>query len=148
MLFDSEGSPSTPAECSIPLPPPGIVHIHAFGQALELFFDQVLERVVLMSQLRKHLLVLSQLRFHGLKLFELGGIHPHVFALPVVEGRIADLVLAADLFDLKSAFLLLEDFDDLDFCESGFFHAIQVKGFQSENSKFEWLPFQGSLQPI
>ena len=68
-----------------------------FSTGFRVFFDQILERIILMRQFCIHPLVLTELSFHLLELLQLGGVHATILALPIVKRSIADLVLAADL---------------------------------------------------
>jgi len=49
-------------------------------------------------------------------------LRPPILGFPVVEGRIADAVLATNVSDLQSLLLFVEGRDDLRFAESWFFH--------------------------
>src|SRR5690606_23385578 len=65
---------------------------------LELFLDQVLERVVPMRELGIHPLVLAELPLELLQPLQLRRLQPAVLRLPAVVGRRADPVLPPDLF--------------------------------------------------
>ena len=57
----------------------------------------------------------------GFKLFDasqLADAESAILGFPVVEGRVADAVLATDVSDLQSLLLFVEDRDDLGFAES------------------------------
>lgn len=57
----------------------------------------------------------------GLKLFDasqLADAESAILGFPVVEGCVADAMLATDVSDLQSLLLFVEDRDDLGFAES------------------------------
>lgn len=90
--------------------------------ASELFYDEFPECVVFHGEIGIHALELGMLGFELLDALELGQTHAAVFTLPVVEGGLADAVLAADVADLQSGVGLLEDGDDLGLSEFALFH--------------------------
>ena len=90
--------------------------------APRLFFEQVPQRVVLHGQVGVHPLELRMFRLQFLDALELRDAQAAVFALPVVVGRLADAVLAAEVADLHARIGLFEDRDNLGLGESAFLH--------------------------
>ena len=102
--------------------------------ASELFFDQLLQRVVLASQLRVHLLVLGELRFQLLQSLQLRRAHAAVPRFPVVERRVADAMTSADLLDRLASFGLLQDRYDLRLGESASSHRRLLAGLSCQKT--------------
>ena len=74
-----------------------------------------------------HLLKPCILLLKLLDALKLAHREPAVFGLPIVERGIADLELPAEVFDLLSALVALQNRDDLCFTESGFLHGSKVR---------------------
>src|SRR5690554_3350381 len=89
---------------------------------LELFLDEVLQRVVLMRELRVHPLVLAELALQLLQAFQLRRIKPPVLRLPVVVGRRANPVLAPDFLHRHAGIGFPQNRDDLRLRESRLLH--------------------------
>jgi hypothetical protein len=113
--------------------------------ASELFFDEFPERIVFHGEVGIHALELGVLCLEFLDALEFGHAHAAVFALPVIEGRLGNAVLAADVGDLQSGVGFLEDRDDLGLGEFALLHgsvsAVPVRIFSFLNVQGE-----GSLQ--
>ena len=73
-----------------------------------IFFDQLLQRVVLPGQLRVHLLILRKLRLQFLQSLQLLRAQPTVPRLPVVVRRVADAMATADLLHRRAGLGLLQ----------------------------------------
>src|SRR5690606_32086520 len=102
--------------------PPDIGPPHGAQTALELFLDEVLQRVVLMRELRVHPLVLAELALQLLQAFQLRRIKPPVLRLPVVVGRRANPVLAPDFLHRHAGIGFPQHRDDLRLRESRLLH--------------------------
>ena len=83
--------------------------------ALELFFDDILERPVLQAQISKHLFQSAVLILEFLEPFNIRGFHTTVFRFTVVISRIRDAVFTADLLNHSAAFDLFYNSHDLCF---------------------------------
>src|SRR5581483_5284222 len=75
--------------------------------ASEVFSEHLLERRRIEHRLRQKLLQLAVLVLKCLELAGIGDLHPAIAGSPLVEGRIADAVLAAQLACRQSGCVLL-----------------------------------------
>lgn len=93
-----------------------------FELVSELFFDDVLEHLVLKSHVSVHTLELGQFCLEFSETPELAGLHARILLAPVVEGLLGDAVFAADVDDLAARFSFGNNADDLVVSEGRFFH--------------------------
>ena len=78
------------------------------------------------AQLRIHALQAAVLLLKVLQLLELACVQAAILRLPLVEGRVADLVLSAQISHLHARLMLLEDGNDLVFGELALSHGYLV----------------------
>ena len=86
---------------------------YASRRASEFFCDDVLQDLVLETQLGEHLLQLGVLFLELPEPFDVRGFHAAILRLPVVIRRRAHPVIAADVRQASACFDLFEDLDDL-----------------------------------
>ena len=60
---------------------------------------------------------LGQFLFHLLEPLEFGNLHPRVLPLTLIECRLADTVLPANILHLYALFILRQDGHNLNLCE-------------------------------
>ena len=101
------------------------------------------------AQLGIHLLQSPVLFFQSLELLHLKRLHATVLTLPVVVGRLRNLILAAAFLHLAAGFDLLQHLDDLRLSKSGLSSRSPFGQFTQENSSSEWdCPKGGGLHHV
>src|SRR6056297_1312100 len=94
------------------------------GSSSEVFSEHFLERRDIEHLLRQHLL---QLRILGLQRLQppgVGHFHAAILRPPLVEGRIANPVLAAQILCAQPSLVLLQNANDLFFAETASLHRL------------------------
>src|SRR5580698_9034798 len=119
---------------SVSLGPPRSQRVGA-SWASEVFYEHLLERRRIQHRLRQQLLQLAVLVLQRLELAGIGDLHPTVARAPLVEGRIADAVLAAQLARRQSGSVLLQHLDDLFFRKSALTHVRLPEGTDSTQKR-------------
>src|SRR6202050_1785121 len=99
--------------------------------ASEVFSEHLLERRRIKHRLRQELLQLAVLVLQRFELAGVGDLHPAIARSPLVEGGIADAVLATQLARRQSGSMLLQHLDDLLFRESALTHVRLPMGTDS-----------------
>lgn len=102
-----------------------------------LFSKGVFQQLILYRHLGIHLLQPPVLFRHGLHLGHQRSVHAAILRPPVVERRIADRMLAADVCHRHSTFSLLQDREDLRVSESRFLHVFLQAQSTPEKSNFQ-----------
>ena len=116
-----------------------ILPFHAACRALQLFWDNILQDLMIQAQFGIHLLQSAIFYLQFPKLFQLIDIHAPIFCLPFVIGRPADAMLPAKICDWYSGFPLIQYLDDLTFAKPALPH------FGSCLSTYHWYYFRGAL---
>src|SRR5690625_2322976 len=113
-------------------------------QGLDLFFDRVLERLMHEREIGIHPLQACILLLEVLDAFELADAQAAVFRLPVVERRVADPRLTAEVAHLLTRLMPAKKGNDLGLAESGSLHDSKVR----IDLYFRMGEDQGSLQGV
>lgn len=92
-----------------------------------LFSQNLLDGLVLQTQVREHLLEPPTFLFQVLEPGQLGNARPGVLTFPAVKRGLAQSVLAHNLGHGLPAQLSLQNRDNLRFAESSFFHGSVVE---------------------
>src|SRR5215510_5664320 len=103
--------------------------------ALQLFSNRILQRMMRQGKLGIHLLQPRVLGFELLQSAKLRDIQTAVAGFPVIEGRVADAVLAHQLRHLHTRLGLLQDRDDSFFGKPRLLHSSSPS---QENSTPKW----------
>ena len=85
--------------------------------------------------LRQHLLELRVLGLQRLQPPRIRHLHAAISRAPLVEGRVADAVLAAQLFRAQPGLMLLQDANDLLFAEPASLHRLSPRSENRLTSK-------------
>src|SRR5690625_7686887 len=98
-----------------------------FSSGLRPFFDRVLERLMHEREIGIHPLQACILLLEVLDAFELADAQAAVFRLPVVERRVADPRLTAEVAHLLTRLMPAKKGNDLGLAESGSLHDSKVR---------------------
>lgn len=80
---------------------------------LTIFLQELLQRRRLQDLVGEQLLQLRVLVFRGLQTLGVGHVHPAILRLPVIQGRLADRVLARKIARLRNRLVLAQNRNDL-----------------------------------
>ena len=111
----------------------------------ELFLDQILQRIVLVSHFRIHPLVLAQLDLRLFETFQLRCTHATELRPPVVIRRITDAVTPANILDLGACLGFFEDRNDLVLIKSTAFICVSCQWYPARKLQFRLVSVQGKL---
>src|SRR5690625_1043847 len=115
-----------------------------FSSGLRPFFDRVLERLMHEREIGIHPLQACILLLEVLDAIELADAQAAVFRLPVVERRVADPRLTAEVAHLLTRLMPAKKGNDLGLAESGSLHDSKVR----IDLYFRMGEDQGSLQGV
>ena len=93
------------------------------------FFDDILQDLVIQSQFGIHLLELAVLLLEFLEPADLAYLHAAVLALPIVQCRFGNAVIAGYCLGIDAAFQLLNGLHHLTFCMYFSFHRRKSNDF-------------------
>ena len=93
------------------------------------FFDDVLQNLVIQSQLSIHLLQFAVFLLKLLESADLTDLHAAVLALPIVQYRFGNAVIAGNCLGIDAAFQLLNGLHHLTFCVYFSFHRRKSNDF-------------------
>ena len=93
------------------------------------FFDDVLQDLVIQSQFGVHLLELAVLLLKFLEPTDLAHLHAAVLALPIVQCRFGNAVIAGNCLGIDAALKLLDGLHHLTLCVYFSFHRRKSNDF-------------------